>query len=80
VPPAPPQNNPAILPTSSLSTAQGQFPGAPGKPPIRLQTKQFLPAAELQRMDVTRIADLPPLRDIPYDEYDSDYESDDLSN
>ena len=46
VPPAPPGNNSVIRPTSSASTTPGQIPGAPGRPPIRLSTKHFQPAAE----------------------------------
>jgi hypothetical protein len=38
VPPAPPQHDPIIRPTSSSSTAPGQLPGAPGRPPISLPT------------------------------------------
>jgi len=46
VPPAPPQNNPGIWPISSASTAPGQLPSAPGRPPIGLTTKSFQLAAE----------------------------------
>jgi len=41
--------------------------------------KQFLPHAERQKTDVTRIADLPPLPEISYNKYDADDESDDSS-
>jgi hypothetical protein len=80
VPPAPPHHNPVIRPTSSSSTAPGQLPGAPGRPPISLPTKRFLPAAQPRRTDVAGIADLPPLPEISYDQYDADYESDDSSD
>jgi hypothetical protein len=40
--------------------------------------KQWQPAVELCRTDVAGIADLPPLPDISYDEFDADAESDDL--
>jgi hypothetical protein len=36
--------------------------------------------AEQRTTDVARIADLPPLADNIYDEYNADYESDDLSD
>jgi len=77
--PAPPGHNPVIRLTSSTSTAPGQHPSAPGRPVISLRTKQFLLAAEPPRTDVAGIADLPPLADISDDEYNADYESDDLS-
>jgi hypothetical protein len=80
VPPGPPQNNPVIWPTSSSSTAPGQLPSAPGRPPIGLPTKRFLPAAEQWSTDVAGITDLPPLPNISYDQYDADYGSDDLSD
>jgi len=80
VPPAPPGNNPVIRLTSSASPAPGQLPGAPGRPPINLPTKRFQPAAEPRRTDVAGIADLPPLPEISYDQYDAEYESDDLSD
>jgi hypothetical protein len=77
VPPAPPGNNPVIRRTSSVSTAPGQLPGAPGIPPIILPTKQFQPAAEPRRIDVAGIADLPPLAEVSYEHYDAEYETDD---
>jgi hypothetical protein len=70
-------NIPVIRPTSFSSTPYGQLPGAPGRPPISLPTKRFKPAAEPPRTDVAGIADLPPLPEIAYDEFDADYESDD---
>ena len=80
MPPARPQNNPVIRPISSSSTAPGRLPSAPGRPTISLPTKRFLPAAEPRRTDVAGIADLSPLPDIYYDQYDPDYESDDSSD
>jgi len=80
VPPAPPGNNPVIQLTSSASTAAGQLSGAPGRPPISLPTKQLQPAAEARTTEVAGIADLPPLPEVFYDEYDADYESDDSSD
>jgi len=80
VPPAWLQNNPVIRPISSSSTAPGPLRGAPGRPTISLPTKRFLPAAEPQRTDIAGIADLPPLPEIYYDQYDPDYESDDPSD
>ena len=80
VPPALPGSIPVIRPTSSASTPYGQLPGAPGRHPISLPTKRFQPAAEPRRTDVAGIADLPPLPDISYDEFDADYESDDSSD
>ena len=80
VPPALPGSIPVIRPTSSASTPYGQLPCAPGRPPISLPTKRFQPAAEPRRTDVAGIADLPPLPEISYDEFDADYESDDSSD
>jgi hypothetical protein len=75
--PAPPEYNPVIQPTSSASTALGQLPGTPGKPPIAFQTKRFQPAAGPCRTDVAGITNLPTLPEISYDQYDADYESND---
>jgi hypothetical protein len=80
VPPVLPGNIPVIRPTSSFSTPYGQLPGAPGKPLISLQTKRFQPAAPPRWTAVARFADLPPLPEIPYDEFDADYESGDSSD
>jgi len=80
VPPAQPGNYPVIRPTSSVFTAPGQLPGAPGSPPISLPTKRFQPVAEPGRADVDGIANLPPWPEISYDEYDAEYESDDSLN
>jgi len=79
VPPPLPGNIPVIRLTSFASTPYGHLPGAPGRPPISLSTKRFKPAAEPRRTDVAGIADLPPLPEISYDEFDADYESDDSS-
>ena len=77
VPPGPPGTNSVNRPTSSSSTPlPGPPSGAPGRPPISLPTKQFLPPAEPRKTDVARIANLPPLPEISYDEYDADDESD----
>ena len=78
VPPAPAGNIPVNRPTSSSSTPYGQIPGTPGRPPISLPKKRFQPAVESRRTDVAGIADLPPLPEITYDEFDADAESDDL--
>jgi len=80
VSPESPGNNPVIRPTSCTSTAAGQRPGAPGTPPFIVTIERFMPAAELHRTDVAGIADVPPLPDISYDQYDVDYESDNLSD
>jgi len=80
VPPAPPRNNPVIWPTSSSSSAPGQLPGAPGRPPISLPTEQFQPSAEPCRTDVAQNATFPPLPEISCDENDADYESNDPSD
>jgi hypothetical protein len=73
-------NNPVNRPTSSSSTPYGQIPGAPGRPPISLPMKRFHPAAEPRRTDVAGIAELPPLPDISYDEFDSNAVSNDSSD
>ena len=64
VPPAPAGNHPVNRPTSSSSTPYGQIPSAPRRPLISLPTKQFQLVAELGRIDVAGIADLPPLPEI----------------
>ena len=48
--------------------------------PIILPKKQFQPAAEPRRTDVAGIADLHPLHEICYDEFNADVESDDSSD
>jgi len=80
VPTAPPGNTLVIQLTSSASTAPGQLPGAPGRHPISLPTKRFQLAVEPRRTGVAGIADLPPLPEIFYDQYDAEYESDDSSD
>jgi len=79
-PPAPPRNNPVIRLSSSSSTAPGQLPGAPRRPPISLATNRFQPAVEPWRTDDARISNLPPLPTISYDEYDEQYGSNNSSN
>jgi len=80
VPPSPPGNNPVIPQTSSASTAPGLHPGPPGRHPIGLPTNWFQPVADPHRTDVAGIADLSQLPEIFYDQYDADYESDNLSD
>jgi len=80
VPPALPRNNLVIRPTSFASMQYGQLPGAHGRPPISLPTKQFRPAAEPRSADVAGIADLPPLPEILYAEFNADYESNNSSD
>jgi len=77
VPPGPPGNHRVNLPTSSSSTPPPQPPcGAPGRHPISLPTKRFQPPAEPRKTDVAGIADLPPLPELSYDEFDAAEESD----
>jgi len=81
VPPGPPGNYPLNQQTSSSSTPPPHPPsGAPGRHPISLPTKRFLPPAEPRKTDVAGIADLPPLREMFHNEYDSGDESDDSSD
>jgi hypothetical protein len=80
VPPALPGNIPVIRPTSSASTPYGQLPGAPGTLPISPRTKRFMQAALPRKTDIAEIANLPPLAEISYDEFDADHESDDSSD
>jgi len=69
-------NDPVNRPTSSSSTLPpGPFSSAPCRPPISLPTKRFLPPAESQKADVGRNADLLPLPEISYNDYDADDES-----
>jgi len=72
-----PGNHPVNQPTSSSSTPPPQPPsGAPGRQPISLPIKTFqLPAAP-RKIDVAGIADLPPLLEMLYEEYDAADESD----
>ena len=79
VPPGPPGNHPHNQPTSSSSTPPLQpHSGAPGRNAISLPTKRFQPPAEPQKTDVAGIADVPPLPEMCYDEYDAADGSDDL--
>jgi len=81
VPPGPLGNHPLNQPTSSSLTPPPQPPsGAPGTHPISVLTKRFQPPAETRNTDVPVIADLPPLPEMSYNEYDADDESDDSSD
>jgi hypothetical protein len=81
VPPGPPGNHPGNLPTTSSSTPRPQpSSGTSWRHPINLPTKRFQPAAEPRKIDLGRIADLPPLPVLSYDEYDATEDSDDLSD
>jgi len=81
VPPGPPGNHPLNQPTSSSSTPPPQPPsGSPGRHPISLPTKRFQPPAETRNPDVAGIADLPPLLEISYNEYDAADGGDDSSD
>jgi hypothetical protein len=81
VPPGAPGYNPVNRPTSSCSTPPpGPASGTPGRLPISHPTNSFLPPAEERITDTAWIADLPPLPEICYDEYDADDKSDDLSD
>jgi len=77
VPPSPTGIIPANRPTSSSSPPYGQIPSTPGRPSISLPTKRFQLAAELRRIDVAEIADLPPSPDNSYAEFDADAEIND---
>ena len=77
VPPGRPCNNLVNRPTSSTSTPPPGPPSdAPGRLCISLPTKHFLPAAELRKTDVARIADVPSLQQIWINEYEAADESD----
>jgi len=81
VPPGSPGNNPVNRPISSSSTPPPGPPfGAPGRPPISHPTKRFLPPVEQRKRDVACIADLAPLTENDYHDYDADDESDDSSD
>jgi len=78
VPPGPPGNNAVNQPTSSGSTPPpGAASSTPGRPPIRLPMKQFVPPAEPWNTDVARTADLPPMPEISSDDYYAVDKSDD---
>jgi len=65
-------NDPVNWPTSSGSTLPPGPPfSAPGRPPISLLMKQFLPPVHPWEADVQRMANLPPLPEISYDVDDS---------
>jgi hypothetical protein len=71
-------NHPVNWPTLSSSNPQPERPsGADRRPLISLPTKRFQPPAEPQQTDVARIAELPPLQEMSYDDYHADDESDD---
>ena len=80
VPSALPGNILVIRPTSSSSIPYRQLRCAPGRPTISLPTKRFQLAAGPRRTDVARIAHLPPLADISYDEFHADVESNNSSD
>jgi len=77
VPQGPPGYNPINQPRSSSSTSP---PGPPSRVPARLRIslpeKWFQPPAELWKIMVPGIRELPPLPKISYDDYDADDESD----
>jgi len=76
VPPEPLGNSAVNRPISSSSTPPpGPISDIPGRPPISLQTKWFLPPVETKNIDVPRIVNLPTLLEISYDNYDADDES-----
>jgi len=78
VPPGPLGNHPLNQPTSSSSSPPPQPPsGAPVRHPISPLTKRFQPLAEQRITDVAGIADLPPLLEMYYNEYNAADESDD---
>ena len=78
VPPGPPGNHPVNQPISPSSTLPPQpSSGARGRHPISLPTKRFQPPVELWKTDLTGIADLPPLPEMSYNEYDAADQSDD---
>jgi hypothetical protein len=79
VPPGPLGNNAVNQAISSSSTPQpGHRSGAPGRPPGDLTWKRFLSPAEPRNTDGTRIASLPPSREVSYVRYDAHDESEDL--
>jgi len=81
VPPGSLENHPVNWPTSSSSNPPPEPPSrAPRRPPISLPTKRLQLPAELPKTDVARIAVLPPLREMSYDDYDADDESDNSSD
>jgi len=81
VTPGPPGNHPVNRPTSSSSTPapQPSF-GIPGKHPISLEVKRFQLPAESRKTHVAGIANLAPLQEMSYEEYDVADEYDDSSD
>jgi len=63
-----------------LPLLQDNFPAHMVHPPISLSTKQFQPAEETHTTDVAGIANLLPMPDISYDQYDAEYESNNSSD
>jgi len=81
VPPGLPENHPINRPTSSSSNSPPESPsGAPRRPLISFPTKHIQQPAEPRKTDVARIAELPPLLEMSYNDYDADDESDDSSD
>jgi len=81
VPPGQPQNHPVNQPTSSRSNPPPEPPsGTPRRPPIGHSIKQFQPPSELQKTNISRIADFPPLLEMAYHDYDGDDGSDNSSD
>jgi len=81
VPPGPLETHPVNQPTlSSCNPPPERTSGAPRRFPISLSMKQFQPPAELRKIDDIRIAELPPLPEMSYDDYDADDESNNLSD
>ena len=81
VPPGPPGNHPVNQRTSSSLTPPPQPPSdVPGRHRISLPTKRFQLPVEPQKTDVAGIADLPPLPEMSYDEYNAADEVDDSSD
>jgi hypothetical protein len=81
VPPGPLGNNAVNQAISSSSTPQPGHPsGAPGRPPGDLTWKRLLSPAEPRNTEGTRIASLPPSREVSYVRFDAHDESDDSSD
>jgi len=81
VPPGPPENHPVNQLTSSSSNPPPGTPsGAPRRPLIGLPMKRFQPPTERRETHAARIAELPPLPELSYGEYDADDKSDDSSD
>jgi len=81
VPPGPPEYHAQNrLTSSSLNPAPEPSSCAARRPPISHPTKRFQPPAEPLKTDVAIIAELLPLPEMSYDNYDLDDESDDSSD